>query len=245
LREKSGKNVPLSITEYNGGFVQEKPAPYRPCLGTARLNAELLHIFMKPEHNILMANYWNFNNGYTGMVKSENDFMKHDYRKPINYIKRPNYYVFELYNNHFGEILLDVGVKCDSYTLKIGQEGALEVERLSKHVNIERHVPDLGVAHVPYLSANASKSKDGNRVYIAVVNKSLDDSITGTIDLRYFNPVEEADYWVLNGASIDATNENNPDNVKARHYKLQIKDNPFELTFEPHSLTVFEVGRRK
>ena len=62
LKEKSGKDVPLAVTEYNGGFVQEKPVPYRHCLGAALINEELLRIFMKPEHNILMANYWQFCN---------------------------------------------------------------------------------------------------------------------------------------------------------------------------------------
>ena len=68
IKEKSGKDLSLAITEYNGWFVQEEPVPYRHCLGTALLNAEILRIFMKPEHKVLMANYWNFVNEYWGMV---------------------------------------------------------------------------------------------------------------------------------------------------------------------------------
>ncbi|MDP2923950.1 MAG: alpha-L-arabinofuranosidase C-terminal domain-containing protein [Candidatus Omnitrophota bacterium] len=230
LREKSGRNVPLAITEYNGGFVQSKPVPYRHCLGTALLNAELLRIFMKPEHNILMANYWQFCNGYFGMIKSKTDFIKHDYRYPINYIKRPNYYVFELYHKHFGSNLISTDVKCDSYRVK-GHS-------------------------IPYLSVNASTDAAKNRIYLMVINRNLDESVTAIIDLKDFVPSGKGEAWILNGPSVDATNEENPNNVKVRHIKFKVRSSDpttsnlqlltsFQFTFEPHSLTAIEVDRRQ
>jgi len=218
LKEKSGKDIPLAITEYNGGFVQEKPVPYRHCLGTALLNAELLRVFMKPEHNILMANYWQFCNSYWGMIKSQQDFMEHDYRYPINYIKCPNYYVFELYHKHFGSELISVDVKCDSYDIKENS--------------------------IPYLSVNASTNANKDKIYLMVINKNLNESVTSTIDLRDFVPAQKGNVWILNGPSVDATNEKNPNNVKVTHKKFEIKSNPFQFTFEPHSLTAIEVIRR-
>jgi len=217
FKEKSGKDVPLAVTEYNGGFVQEKPVPYRHCLGTALLNAELLRIFMKPEHNILMANYWQFCNSYWGMIKSQQDFMKHDYRYPINYIKRPNYYVFELYHKHFGSNLISTDVKCDLYKAK----------RQS----------------IPYLSVNASTNTNKSKIYLMVINKNLDEIITATIYLKDFIPSGKGEAWVLNGPSIDATNEENPNNVKVVHREFEIKSNPFQFTFEPHSLTAIEIEK--
>lgn len=118
LREKAGKDIPLAITEFNIGLPQSNPIRYRHTLGAALVNAELLRIFMKPENNILMANYHHFSNGHWGMVKSEDSFTEHDYRKPINYIKQPNYYIYELYNRHFGEILIETDVKSEIYNVE-------------------------------------------------------------------------------------------------------------------------------
>ena len=218
LKQISKKDIPLAITEYNGGFVQDKPIPYRHCLGTALLNAELLRIFMKPEHKILMANYWQFCNSYWGMIRSQEDFMTHDYRYPINYIKRPNYYVFELYNKHFGSDLIAADVICRDY----------KVEGFS----------------IPYLSVSASSDEDKNKIYLMVINKNLSESITASIDLRNFDHSNRGEAWILNGPNINATNEKNPNNVKVVHKNFEIDTNPFRFNFEPHSLTAIEIVKR-
>ena len=217
LKEKSGRDIPLAITEYNGGFTQDKPIPYRHCLGTALINAELLRIFMKPEHNILMANYWQFCNSYWGMVKSQQDFIKHDYRYPIIYIKRPNYYAFELYHKHFGSELIMADVECNSY----------KVKKFS----------------IPHLSVNASTNADKNKIFLMVINKNLEENIAATIDLKGFIPSGKGQAWILNGPSVDATNEDDPNKVKVTHKEFEIKSNPFRFTFEPHSLTAIEIVR--
>lgn len=380
LKEKADRDVPLAITEYNGGFVQEKPIPYRHCLGTALLNAELLRIFMKPENDILMANYWQFCNSYWGMVA--NGF-NGNYDTLYNpYYKRPNYYVFELYKKHFGDILLASDVKCDSYDVseyksfvrssiailkkgtlikgnllpkkwrvkkfsgvntkeingileiefndpkafnyyhsvksvkvqpntyyklsgyiktenlidnmgvcleiqdsrgwtkthsaastekisgatdwqyvetlyqtlpdarkvnifarRIGQKGPLKGKAFFKDAKLEQFIPELDTK-IPYLSVNSSKSKDSSKVYLMVINKNMDESITTAIDLKDFAPSEKGDAWILNGSSVDSTNENNPNNVKVVHKEFEIKNNPFQFTFEPHSLTAIEIRRR-
>ena len=385
LKEKSGRDIPLAITEYNGGFVQNRPVPYRHSLGTALINAELLRVFMKPVHGIIMANYWQFSNSYWGMIKSEGDrsyFMKHDYRRPITYKKRPNFYVYELYNRHFGDILIDADVNAGSYEIgrykpylrmlakrvKSGaiikrnllsgkweirefpgvyakeKDGALEVDfknpeefnyyhsikrakvqpdtyyRLSgyvrtlglagkkgvclevvdnssraknaptartkqvagttgwqyvetvyktslntryviirvrrignkgplkgkvffKDVKLEKYIPAIDT-RIPYLSVNASKSRAGDTIYLMVINKNTDESITSLIDLKDFIPAAEVNAWELNGPAIDATNENSDENVKVLHKKLTLKNNPFEFTFEPHSLTAIEINSK-
>jgi alpha-N-arabinofuranosidase len=215
LRENAGFDVPLAITEYNGGFLQDKPLPYRHCLGNALLNAELLRIFMRPENGIFMANYWQFCNSYWGMVKSREDFMKHDYQYPINYVKRPNYYVFELYNNHFGFNLLDVEVESDSYA--------------------------VGGVSVPYLSVNASKDEDNKKVYLMVVNKNLKENVLATVRLKGFSPSGRGKAWILNGSRIDSMNEDNPENVGVVYKEFDIRGNSFRFVFQRHSLTALEI----
>jgi alpha-L-arabinofuranosidase len=240
LKKKSGRDIPLAITEYNGGFVQEYPVPYRHCLGTALLNAEMLRLFMKPEHNILMANYWTFVNEYWGMIKSKTSFIKHDYREPIHYIKRPNYYVYELYNKHFGDVLVDVDVKSESYVIS---ERAYKP--IKKHARrfIEKGAK-RNTRSLPYLSVNASRNENGSKIYLMVINRNMDKSVTSTIELKKFVPARECNAWILNGPSIDATNEKTPDNVSVEYNKVEIKTNPFKFTFESHSLTAIEIERK-
>lgn len=378
LKEKSGRDIPLAITEYNGGFAQEEPVPYRHALGTALINAELLRIFMKPENNILMANYWNFANEYWGMIANGFDGRYETLNNP--YYKRPNYYVFEMYHKHFGDILIDVDVQCDTYdagvyqpiksfikriktgtsiksnliqgrwlieefsgaqarekegilkvdfadpiqfnyyharktavvepgayyklsgyiktedlvdengvclvvqdargwdqtkssaftekvkgttdwqyvetiyeTLpdakavnviarRIGESGPLKGKAYFKEVKLKKFIPSLDTK-VPYLSVNASKSADGKTVYLMVINKNMDEPITAGIELKDFAPAAKGNSWVLNGPSVDATNEQKHDNAKVTQQELEINNNPFEFTFEPHSLTVIETGR--
>jgi len=102
LRQKinalTGKNLPMAVTEYNAMFVQEKPAPYRFSLGGALFSADWLRVLMKPELNVLMANYWQFSNGYWGMVRDEVGGLR----------RMPAFFLFRLWAKHFGSTLIPV-----------------------------------------------------------------------------------------------------------------------------------------
>ncbi|MGQ9789418.1 MAG: alpha-L-arabinofuranosidase C-terminal domain-containing protein [Armatimonadota bacterium] len=114
LRETTGRdNVPIAVTEFNGHFVQEKPAPYRHTLGNALLNAEMLRVFLNPRNRILMANFWQFCNEYWGAVKGYVHLQE-------QLVKRPQYYPFELYHHHFGDELLEVSVECPRFEVEGG-----------------------------------------------------------------------------------------------------------------------------
>ncbi len=382
LHEKSGKDIPLAITEYNGGFTQEKPVPYRYSLGTALVNAELLKIFLKPENNILMANYWDFINEYWGMAANNFDGTYKTLDNP--YYKRPNYYVFEMYHQHFGDVLLNAVVKSDSYEVhmeksfykefmsrvktgtliknnllsenweisafagvvaqekdgvleidfqdpssfnyynsvkranvdsntyyklsgyiktenlndrhgvclevqdtrgwnishsaeetdsisgtndwqyveaiyktmpdassvtviarRVGEDGPLKGKVYFRNVKLEKFVPGLDSINMAYLSVNVSRSSDGKKVFLMVINKNMDQTMTATVELKSFIPTSEGNAWVLNGPSIDSTNENRHDTVNITHKKFEIKNNPFQYTFEPHSLTAIEIEKEK
>lgn len=212
-----GKNRKLAVTEYNLGLRQEKPVPYRHSLGAALTNAELIRLFSYPSNNILLANYWQFCNSYWGMVANGFDGTEKTLNNP--YYKRPNYYVFELYADHFGDILLKSDLKCSFYENN-GQ-------------------------NIPYLSINSSKSGDGKKIYLMVINKNMDTPETAVIELKNFSPAREGNAWVLNGPSVDATNEINHDNVKVAHKAFTVSGSKFEYTFEPHSLTAIEIDRVK
>ncbi len=377
LREKTGKDTPLAITEFNIGFAQSEPVLYRHTLGASLVIAELLKIFMKPENGVLLATYFHFSVGEWSMIRPSDDLT----RKPfVQFIKRPNYYVFEFYNQHFGEVLLEaqmkmltsynIGefrfpelqesilkikkgavtsgnlldnkwkildvegvrteikndilnidfknitqfnyfhayhnvsilpnnyyrlsgyIKTDELIDKVGiclyigdgrgwnektksaantdqisgttdwqyvevlykslpdatsaiisvrnnsNEGPLKGRVSIKNVKLEQFVPDTSV---PYLSINASKSMDGKKVYLMVINKNLEDGVIATIEVKDFTPLETGHAWILNGPSVIATNEKWSDNVKVSHKSFAIKKQPFQFTFEPHSLTAIEL----
>ena len=73
-----------------------------------------------------------------------------------------------------------------------------------------------------------------------VVNKNLDEPVCAGIHLKDFSSCG-GDAWILNGPSIDATNEEFPYHVKVTSRKFKTMGNSFEFTFEPHSLTAIEI----
>jgi hypothetical protein len=134
-----------------------------------------------------------------------------------------------------------------------GKGGPNEGKAYIKDVKLEQFNPDT---RVPYLSVTASKSEDGNKIYLMVINKNMSEAISAFVEIKEFqarkkietasgNDVFQAESWILNGPSIDSTNEKKADTVKIVNRKLEIKDASFEFTFEPHSLTAIEISRKE
>ncbi len=91
IRQHTGRELPLAITEYNASFVQDEPKPYRFSYGAALFAADYLRVLLKPQNHVLMANYWQFANGYWGMVRKDEQTWR----------KQPAYYLFRLWGQHF------------------------------------------------------------------------------------------------------------------------------------------------
>lgn len=368
-----GRDVPLAITEFNGGYVNDSPVPYRLTLGCALVNAELLRLFSKPSNNIVMANNWNLANEYWGMIS--NNFWGNQIGLTVPYYKRPNYLAFELYAGHFGSTLLKTDLSGPQYEFsgkdaisatltgtvassnlvsgtwkvtpvsgvsvtqsggvvtvdfqkpsefnyfhtyqtanvepntyyrvsgfvkadnlvdaygvginildsrgysetrpavmtatvkgttdwvyvaglypttadttslsvmvrRVGETGPLTGKASVKGVVVEKLIPTDAATKVTYLSANASKSADGSKMYLIVVNKDLTTSQTATITLDGFVPASQANAYVLNGPSISATNETTENNVKITPKTFSVPlSGTFNYTFEPHSVTALE-----
>lgn len=106
IAKYAGKSLPLAITEYNGGFVQEKPLPYRFAFGPALFSADYVRILMQPESHVLMANYWQYLNGYWGAVLGPNQP-----GDPQPWRKMPAFYLFRLWGRHFGSKLVRATVQ--------------------------------------------------------------------------------------------------------------------------------------
>ena len=67
IRRQLGHDLPLAITEFNGAI---EDRPYRLSYTNALECADLLRIFLKPQLNVALANYWDFLNGPFGMLRT-------------------------------------------------------------------------------------------------------------------------------------------------------------------------------
>ncbi|MBI4707261.1 MAG: hypothetical protein HY761_04985 [Candidatus Omnitrophica bacterium] len=353
------RNIPIAVTEYNGGFEQNRPIPFRHSLGTALFNAGLLQLFMKPENNILFANYWQFINSFWGMIKND-QFMQGG----GVYIKRPNYYALEMFHKHFGTELIDVtadsigspsdlnsinllsGIKWQTEQtfgaeIKVSQddvevyftgESDLNFYHVHKKVAVKPHttyhlsayikaenlqdkegvlleiqdgrgwsktrsnavterawgtidwisvgadyttlsdasdisvivrrvkrssgpvkgkvfVRKVSLVEKPVnlqtennaLSASASLNKDGNKLYLMVLNKNVYQDLEASIMLRDFSLSNSVNVWTLGGGSVATTNETDPNNVKITHKLTDLQnENTLSYLFPAHSLTALE-----
>ncbi|GAH59619.1 unnamed protein product, partial [marine sediment metagenome] len=107
IRRHTGRDIPLAITEYNASFVQQEPVPYRFSYGPALFSADYVRALLRPEANVLMANYWHFINGYWGMVQGP----RLPDEQPRVWKKMPAFHLYRLWGQHFGDRLVHVEVE--------------------------------------------------------------------------------------------------------------------------------------
>jgi alpha-N-arabinofuranosidase len=171
LRVCGRRDLSWAVTEYNGSFVQEKPVPYRQSLGNALRNAENLRILMRPQNRIMCANFWQFANEYWGMVQGHVDR-----GEPL--VKQANYYVYQLYHEHFGDTLIRADVQCGAFDF----EGAAAVPaRMGKPQQFKLFEPDL-------LSDKGWKTYDVPGVKQTVAGDAVTAEFLGQ-DVNYYAPV--------------------------------------------------------
>lgn len=120
MREAAGRDdVPIAVTEFNGGFVQEQPVPYRHSLGNALGIAELAMLFRDPRYRIVFANQWEFPNEYWGAVRGYADL-----GQPL--VCRPQYWPLAMIAAHAGTARLAADV--DAPTYDVAAEPRLSVQ---------------------------------------------------------------------------------------------------------------------
>lgn len=98
-QRESGRDLPLAVTEYNGSLGESIKA-YRFSYGEALESADLIRIFLLPENRVLTANYWQFLNGYFGMLR----------RSAKGEQEMPAFPLYRLWGQHFGSQLVAASV---------------------------------------------------------------------------------------------------------------------------------------
>lgn len=98
VRELSGRDLPLAMTEFNVGLSFVQPQGYD--LASSIFLADLLGIMLKPENNVAMANYWHLHQGVWGILRTRNNKTQ---------IYAP-YLMYRLWAQHFGDTLVETKV---------------------------------------------------------------------------------------------------------------------------------------
>jgi len=136
-------------------------------------------------------------------------------------------------------------ISVDYITLPDTSEIEIRVRRLEgggskgkifvRNLRVQKFTP-FNLGSVPILSAIASKSRDGKRISIAIVNKNLDSPT----EVRIIgSKAKHATAWSLTGPSADATNENDPNAVRPRQLKeVTVKGGEIAVILPPHSFTI-------
>jgi alpha-L-arabinofuranosidase len=126
----------------------------------------------------------------------------------------PLYHVNQLYNAHRGRERLKVSV--EGPTFDTSKEGT----------------------GVPVLDAVASRSADGSRLYLKVVNTAPTSTIRTAIALRGASVLPGAEWYVLTAPSLETRNSfRTPDAVRPRREKLRASGR-FTLSLPPRSVSV-------
>ncbi|MEK6793998.1 MAG: alpha-L-arabinofuranosidase [Spirochaetota bacterium] len=162
IRENAGRDIPLAITEFNGMFVQNKPIPYRYAYGTALFCADYVRSLLQPEQNILMANYWQFINGYWGFVRGPGDVSTIPEGKAAEWKFLPAYYLFRLWGQHFGTTLLATEVGSP----KIDFEGVLRVK--PRRIRTNEIIKEPKITLADGSEGNASWKADGTTLTLSL-----------------------------------------------------------------------------
>ena len=103
IRKYFKRDLPIAMTEYNVGAVQETPSPYRFGYAEALYCADYLRILLQPQSHILMANYWQLWNGYWGMVYRHGGGGK--------FQPNPAFAFYNLWAHHFGDTLVSTEIQ--------------------------------------------------------------------------------------------------------------------------------------
>ncbi len=162
IRQQLGHDLPLAITEYNGR-VGDDAKPYRFSFANALECADLVRVFLRPESNVLFANYYDFANGYFGMIQSKESAPD---GQPIN--NEPAYFTYAMWGEHFGTRLAGVtvdGPRADfagAGSEEPDQGSTVEPKRLLQTFDLDKASSTVGSLWPRLLNTQIQRNSSGN-----------------------------------------------------------------------------------
>jgi alpha-N-arabinofuranosidase len=98
IKAKTGRVIPIAMTEFNASFVGND---YRFGYAAALHSADYVRVMLKPQYNVMLANYWHYLNGHFAMVQGMDD---------ANLVEHPAYPLMKLWAQHFDGALVQTQV---------------------------------------------------------------------------------------------------------------------------------------
>jgi alpha-N-arabinofuranosidase len=172
IAEQLGHDLPLAVTEFNGGLDSFGSA-YRFSLGDALECADLLRVFLKPESHVAFANYFNFLNGYFGMVWSALPGTKN---QPA---EEPVFPLYELWAQHFGAQLVQVDVQSPRAEFpgagsEIAARGdGAEPRRLLQQFDLEQYSSLVGALWPKLLNVQIQRQNSNFTIHLQNLSHSI------------------------------------------------------------------------
>lgn len=141
------------------------------------------------------------------------------YTYPKGIVLRSTYHVFDLYVNYLGDIVLDsFSPKPPLMTVK---------NKAGKEVTVEQ------------LDIVATSFSDKEGYAIAAVNKSADEEVKFSLDLCGEGEVVR---YYISGNSTESYNDVDHTEVTIRREELGVFKRGMEITAEPHSVNIIQIG---
>jgi len=135
----------------------------------------------------------------------------------------PSFHVLKLYSNKRGPIKVKSQVTCDTFNSPaIG------------------NVPAL--SNVPYIDAVATRSMDGTRLYVSVINRNNTSGYTVNFTLQGITGVQPTAnvYTVTANNYLDMNSWKNPNLIPLQSSTISNASTSFNYTLPKNSVTVFE-----
>jgi alpha-N-arabinofuranosidase len=136
----------------------------------------------------------------------------------------PTYWTSLLFTNYSGDISLNTVVESDEFA----------------YPGYEPNDPPSRDT-VPFISAQATFSKDSKILYISVINRHPDKDLKIHFSIKNWQPLGSGRLWQLKGENYMALNTfEQPDLITANEENLQIQDSTFEMTIPKLSVNIIE-----
>jgi alpha-L-arabinofuranosidase len=171
IRKQLGHDLPLAITEFNGAIEDRS---FRLSYVNALECADLLRVFLKPELNVALANYWDFLNGPFGMLQT------HELSTDGNpATKEPALLLYELWAQHFGSKLVKVETQSPRAEFpgagsELAAKGNVsEPRRLLQRVDLDQYSSLAGALWPKLLNVQIQRQNGDMTIHLQNLNHSI------------------------------------------------------------------------
>lgn len=212
ITENSNSDIKVAVTEYNAMYFNSKMRRTL-ALEAALQTAGLLTVYLD-DPGLTDNNFYScLNNFWDGAaIKMRNGQL----------LWTPNAYVLDLFTNHRGEVKIESNYISPTFsTAAMGNMPAQEA--------------------VPYVDVLATRSADGQKLYLSVLNRSLTNDYSIPINIQGASlSSTAAKAYTLTGDNVLSINTwENPTAVQTIETTVNV-DNQFTYSFAKHSYTVLE-----